>query len=143
MPSLLASEVNFQLKWSYILFDVMQSSKMSLKSNFFEFVFWLFLLGYYLSINLVKTPWRLGNYTSALQKFTYLRCTLGCAIRLQLMLIAVIFTMFFKISSYRACCAEWGPWDRLNCTQKGIQRTFSAGIGSHLNKNQRTEPEKR
>ena len=30
--------------------------------NFFSFIFWHFLLGYYLRFNLVKTPWRLGNW---------------------------------------------------------------------------------
>ena len=40
---------------------VMQSSKMSLKLKVLSFVFWHFLLGYYLSFNLVKIPWRLGD----------------------------------------------------------------------------------
>ena len=48
---------------SSLMKNVIRSSKMSPKMNIF-FVFWHFLLGYYLSLNLVKFPWGLGNWLS-------------------------------------------------------------------------------
>ena len=48
----------------FIYLFVIRSSKMSLKSKFFVFSFWQFLLGYYLSFILVKTQWRLSNWFS-------------------------------------------------------------------------------
>ena len=43
--------------------DVIKQNESEVE-NFCFFVFWLFLLGYYLSFNLVKNLWRLGNWFS-------------------------------------------------------------------------------
>ena len=49
--------------YDFTFTNVMQSSKMSLKSkNMRSVFFWYFLFGYFLGFNLVKTPQGLGNW---------------------------------------------------------------------------------
>ena len=87
--------------------------------KFLIFVFCHFLLGYYLSINLVKTPWRLGNWFS--RKSTLSDCTNNKKQRNYLLCLAVSKLIsassdsFCLIAShmmikYPYCMSTWILW---------------------------------
>ena len=79
-----------------MLINVMQSSKMSLNSKIVVICFWHFLLGYNLSFNLMKTPWRLSNW---FLRYSILRdCKNNKKQRNYLLFFGYIFLLIFATS---------------------------------------------